>query len=331
MSCCKRWNNMLQSQKNIYMNTIYIYDGIIPYSLLKKIYGDTERLVLKLKFKTRCFDSQWIIKFISEFKKIKELVLIAWIELKHDDIFTLIKSSVSLHSLQIIGGQNKMTTFYMDRQNEDSLLLDTIKIGYSNALDPSKSYPHLSTLHCNNKFWEFDFNLYSWFRGELYINPYALHKFSHLKWFDLCHIHIVDNYRNHYQLIYLNENKSVVSYTNRNYFSDEGFEFNNDYLNRLFHIYTHCKIFKISNFEKDSIIYFNTKECKNVDLISIHSKYSLQVSNFNNENNVWTKKYQFQAQNIIFHEEIDRDKFVVEKKIIKNNKLVFLQIQRIII
>lgn len=332
-SCCKRWKNILLSQKNVYMNSLDIYNTVMPDSLLKKIYGDTERLVLNLNFKPRCFKSQWILSLISEFKKLQELVLIAWFGFKENDIFRLTRC-VSLHSLKIIAGNNGMTIFYMDRHNEDSLSLDRVKIGYMNALNPSESYKHLNVLYCDNISWNYDLDRWNWFHGELYIDPFTLNKFSYLKWFDLCHkLHIVDNYCRYNHNFYDDErttNKSVISYTNKSYFSDEcSSVFEHDYLYNLSHLYPHCKVFKISNWKKGDDIRLYSKNYKNIDLITIHSKYSLRVSNYiiNDENNVWAKKYQLQAENIIFHDMDDHKKFIVEKKI-KDNKLVFLQIER---
>lgn len=325
MSCCKRWKNMLLSQKNVYMNSRDIYDELIPNSLLERIYENTERLVLNLNFKPRCIKSVWILSFISKFEKLKELVLIAWFGVKENDIYRLTICK-NLHNLQIIAGNNKMTIFYMDKQNKDSLY--RIKIGYMNALDPSKSYPHLNVLHCD---WTYNIDQFYWFRGELYVDLNTNSSYSLLKWSNLCHnIHLVDNCRNSNSIHEMKKNTSVISYTNNYYFSNECSRFDSQDIYDIFDLYPNCKILKITNWRRGADIPLKFIKHKNVDLISIHSKYTLKVFDdniYDNENKV--NKYQFQAENIIFQDDVDRKKFRVQKKI-KDSKLKFLQIELII-
>lgn len=327
MSCCKRWKNMLQCQKNVYINSIDVYDKLIPQTLLENIYLYTEKLVLNLNFKPRCFKSQWILSFISSFKKLKELVLITWYGPKGNDIVRLTKC-VNLDSLKVIAGNNKMTIFHMDKNNKDSLLLDTIKIGYMNALNPHESYPHLSVLHCDNINWNYNMDQWNWFRGELYICQFTLRNFLHYKWLNLCHnIHIVDKYC--HSLTYDEKpqllNKLVVSYTNKNYFNDENTTpFDSIYINKLFCKYPNCKIVKILNFRKDAYIYFNEHNDKNLDLFSISSKFTLIVNNNICKNHVIN---QFEGSKIIFEGDLNYKKFIYNKKNIDNG-FVYLQIQQ---
>ena len=323
MVCCKRWKDLLDSKKEISVSQNDIMSHNIKKSLLIKLGFNIETMILILDFKPRFFRSKWITDFITNFPKLKSLTLITWSIFRETDINRL-SNIGNLRRLEIVGGNNNRTMFFMDKKHKDSSKLDRITIGYTSAMDPTKNYPDLDFLIFEK--YMHDYNRWNWYHGEICVCK-SIYNYSnnYCEWIKSCSkIHIVNNN----DLLYdINHNgdilKSAISLQNTDYFCDRSAMMTMSDISELISIYTSLKYLKIKNLKKNEEIYF--RDSWNFDHIEIHSKHPLHLSC---KFPLSITHYQFNSSDITFEKDDNMENNFMIKYVYENKKLSSLSFIR---
>lgn len=182
LRCCNTtWKNIIDNTKMIEIsdNDIPPKGGIISNSYISIINDKITILNIKLSNTSHTIKTKKLYNFIKQFSRLEQCTIWTWKSYSASDLKLLLK--IDVKSFKIIDCNANQAVFYLD---DKKLKIFKVIYGSDFLKDKYTDIDHLIASENNqlNDQW-------SWFKGEIYINP-----FKYRCWMDSCkEIHFLEH------------------------------------------------------------------------------------------------------------------------------------------